>query len=96
MRNNQLEVKNILLTLVFLVCFGLVVFGAIGGTDPVGTTKTLQSMGYNNIATSGRRFLVRSEGEFYSTEFTAVSPTGSKVSGVVTKGFFKPSTVRWD
>lgn len=96
MRNNQLEVKNILFTLGLLFCFGLVILGLLGGTDSVGTTRTLQNMGYTNVVTSGRRFLARSNGEFYSTEFTATSPTGKKVSGVVTQGFFKPSTVRWD
>lgn len=78
-----------------LLIFGFFVLVFYGFDDPEGTTRVLTQMGYTHIKTTGVRPFARGENEYYSTGFTATSPTGQIVTGTVTKGL-RGSTVRWD
>lgn len=78
-----------------LLILGLMALGICGFSDSQGATRVLTQMGYTNITTTGIRPFARGENEFYSTGFTATSPTGQIVTGTVTKGW-RGSTVRWD
>jgi hypothetical protein len=73
------------------------VFGAIiFATDSDGATRTLQQQGYTNIVITGPRPLSKGQDDLYSTGFEATSPSGARVTGVVTRGLFKGSTIRFD
>lgn len=63
--------------------------------DPQSTTEVLYEMGYTNIQTTGYTFFGCGEDDNFHTGFTATSPTGHRVKGVVCGGFLKGSTVRF-
>lgn len=64
-------------------------------TDEESATKVLSEQGYTDVVTSGYSFLGCGRDDVYRTEFSAVSPTGKRVNGVVCGGWFKGSTVRF-
>jgi hypothetical protein len=68
----------------------------MGFTDPAGTEKTLTGQGYSDVEITGWRPFAGSKGDFYSTGFRANSPSGAIVTGAVTKGLMKGSTIRLD
>jgi hypothetical protein len=85
--------KNKFLTLVLL--FG-VLPSAIGCTDEDSTRRILTSQGYTDIKIEGYSFTGCSKDDGVRTEFTARSPIGTYVQGVVCCGLlFKNCTVRW-
>lgn len=89
--------KNIVL--LFVVLLGLLVIVNIvpmACTQEDDTIRILKQNGYSNIVITGWRPFMASKGESFSTGFEAVSPNGSKVSGVVTSGWFKGKTIRLD
>jgi hypothetical protein len=66
-------------------------------TDAEGTTRLLQTEGYTDIEITGYRWGMKSLDDHYCTGFTAKNPSGSIVSGAVTKGIMaKGSTMRFD
>jgi hypothetical protein len=65
-------------------------------TDEKGAKKTLERSGYKPIKVGGYGWFAGSKEDVYRTEFTAIAPNGEIVTGCVTKGFFKGSTVRLD
>jgi len=67
-----------------------------GCTQPEKATKLLEKSGYTDIEITGWRPFMKSEDEMFSTGFKAISPSGSLVSGAVTAGFWKGSTIRFD
>lgn len=76
---------------------GYLVAAACGGfTDPKGATRVLQDQGYTNIEITGWRPFAGSDDDTFHTGFSATSPGGRRVTGVVTSGFFKGNTVRLD
>lgn len=60
-----------------------------------GTITTLQNSGYTNIEITGWKPLSCSDGDTFSTGFTATNPIGKRVSGVVCCGWLKNCTVRY-
>jgi hypothetical protein len=90
--------KNIVLY--FFAILILVIIGLIRLPDKEGAIKTLDSNNYTSIkvypipypkgAFRGGR------DDVYVTGFTAKAPNGKIVTGVVTHGFFKGSTIRLD
>jgi hypothetical protein len=64
--------------------------------DPQGASQTLENAGYSNIKTEGYSWFGCGKGDLYHTEFKATSANGKEVSGVVCKGVFKGSTIRFD
>ncbi len=92
-KRNFLQDAGTLLSILFLLV--LCILGVCGWDDPQGATRVLTQMGYTKIVTTGIRPLARGDNEYYSTGFTATSPTGQIVTGTVTKGL-RGMTVRWD
>ncbi len=84
--------KSLLLTFILL----MIIAGCMNGSDPEGTEKVLREQGYTEIQTQGYRWFAGGRDEHRVTEFTALSPAGYKVTGVVTKSFFRGSTIRLD
>ena len=73
----------------------LMSFGIMGCTSPEPSKKLLSSMGYTNIELTGYVVFGCGEHDVFRTGFTAKSPNGSSVDGVVCSGWFKGSTVRF-
>lgn len=68
----------------------------VGCSKPDETRSILQNQGYTDIQTQGWSMWKCSKDDKFATKFTAKSPNGSNVSGVVCGGFFKGSTIRLD
>jgi hypothetical protein len=68
---------------------------AAGCSDPKTAKKTLENSGYTNIELGGYSFFGCSDGDRFSTKFTATNPNGVTVSGVVCSGWFKGGTIRF-
>ena len=78
----------------FLLLLAYISLGAC--TDNESTTRVLEDNGYTNIELTGWKPLQAGKDDVFSTGFTAKSPNGRIVSGAVTKGVFKGSTIRFD
>lgn len=72
----------------FVSCTGL--------PDPDGAYHVLETNGYSFISITGRRVFGCGEGDVFRTGFTAKSPNGQSVTGVVCKGILKGHTIRFD
>lgn len=64
-------------------------------TDPDQVHSILSSQGYTEITVTGYEYFGCGQGDFYHTGFTAKSPNGTQVSGVVCSGILKGATVRF-
>lgn len=83
--------------LAILVAFIVIMITCLSNcTDKDGAIRILQQQGYTDIVITGGRFFGRSSGDVYCTGFEATSSNGTRVSGVVTKGWVKGSTIRFD
>lgn len=97
MKQVSKEISGIFGVILVLAIFAIILIRPFGiGTDPDGTTKVLSDQGYTNISITGYRYFMAGEHDWYSTGFVATSPNGARVSGAVTGGFLKGSTVRFD
>lgn len=67
-----------------------------GCTDEDGARKAIRGAGYTNISFTGWRPFMASQGDTFSTGFSATGPTGQPVTGAVTGGVFKGNTIRTD
>lgn len=67
-----------------------------GCSRPDHARKVLEDQGYTEIRITGWRPFMAGEKESHSTGFEAISPSGKEVSGAVTGGLFKGSTIRFD
>lgn len=65
-------------------------------TQPENATRVLRQSGYKNIRITGWRPFAKSEKDVFSTGFEATSPSGEPVTGAVTSGWLKGSTIRLD
>ncbi len=66
-------------------------------TDAPDAKRTLENQGYTNVKAGGyAAFSCDSESDLYATNFEAISPSGTPVTGAVCKGVFKGSTIRFD
>ena len=65
-------------------------------TAPNETERVLEANGYTNIRIEGYSFFGCGEEDDFSTKFSATSPFGQPVTGVVCSGFLKGSTIRFD
>ena len=76
----------------------MTVIGPVACTDNASTRNLLQDQGYTNVQTTGYALGGCGKGDQYHTTFTATSPSGTGVSGIVCGGFrrgSKGSTVRF-
>ena len=67
-----------------------------GCTRPDDATRVLAAAGYKDIEITGWRPFAKSEKDVFSTGFRAKSPGGEIVTGAVTSGWLKGSTIRLD
>ena len=74
--------------------FLAVLFMAVSCTDVNSSTKCLKQNNYKPLKVGGYAFFGGSRDDWYATKFIAIAPNGDTVSGVVTKGVFKGSTIR--
>lgn len=82
--------------IVGIICLGLC-FSLPGGcTKPKDATRVLEQQGYSDIQITGWRPFMADKNDVFSTGFKAKSPNGSEVTGAVTRGIFKGSTIRLD
>ena len=81
--------------IIFSLILAYIIF-AVTATDEAGTIRVLTEAGYTTIETQGKNYLSCSTGDVYATNFTAISPSGHQVTGVVCSGFFKGNTIRLD
>ncbi len=65
-----------------------------GCSDRKTATRVLTNNGYTDIRIEGYRLFACSEDDTFSTGFTASSPAGMTVRGVVCSGLFKGATIR--
>ena len=78
-----------------LLCFVILIANG-GAIDPDNTRRVLSGQGYTEIEITGWRPWMKSESDTFSTGFRAKSPSGHIVTGAVTSGYFKGSTIRLD
>lgn len=79
-----------------ILYIGLLALGLSACSDAPTAERILRNQGYTNIKTTGYAwFGCDSKSDNYSTGFTATSPNGTKVEGVVCSGFFKGGTIRF-
>lgn len=76
----------------------LLTLAALAGcTEPERATQVLAAQGYSEIQITGYDAFACSKDDTYHTGFTAKSPVGVRVKGVVCAGLmFKGSTIRFD
>ena len=92
-RLNSVDFGYFLLISLVLVLF---LFSSIGVSDPDGAKHVLKSNGYSSVSITGWKFFGCGDDDFFHTRFSAISPNGQRVTGVVCKGFFKANTIRFD
>ena len=75
----------------------LIAVGVDGGcTAPDRTYETLDKAGYKHIEVGGHSWFECGEDDTFATEFTAVNPSGRRVSGTVCCGLVaKGCTIRF-
>lgn len=73
----------------------LIMMAATGCTDADGARAALTKAGFTNIEAGGYDWFACSDNDVFSTKFTATNPQGVRVEGVVCRGWFKDSTIRF-
>lgn len=81
---------------VALVVLVLALASGIGMTDADDATRVLGDSGFRSIKITGYKFFGCGDSDFFHTGFSAISPSGRRVTGVVCKGIIKKNTVRID
>lgn len=76
-----------------LIVFALLISGCSSHNDAV---KSLEAAGYTNIKTHGYSFFGCSEGNDFSTKFTAKNQNGKTINGAVCSGWFKGGVIRYE
>ena len=67
-----------------------------GCTNKTEATRILKENGYRAVIVTGWDPMMGDKGDFYSTGFQAISPSGCLVRGAVTSGlWFKGATIRF-
>lgn len=95
MTKNQLMSGMIGIQVCVLLIFVIMV--SLGGcTDKDKSTSILESQGYTQIQAGGYSLFGCGEADVWRTKFTAKSPNGTIVDGVVCEGIFKGATVRFN
>jgi hypothetical protein len=83
----------VFVTVIFLAVFLVTSMG--GCSDPEGARRILESQGHTQVETLGYSYFSCGESDVYATQFRALSPTGTPVSGTVCQGLWKDYTIRW-
>ena len=80
----------------FLLIILMIIIALTSCTDNSGAKKTLERNNYKVLHVGGYAFFNGSEDETFKTKFVAVAPNGDTVTGAVTRGLLKGSTIRLD
>ena len=91
----KLGKKVFTITTAILLAIGLMAL-MTGCTQPDKATRILQQSGYKNIVITGWRPWMAGKDDTFSTGFRATAPSGQTVTGAVTGGWLKGSTIRLD
>lgn len=90
------RVKNVLVVVAAWGGTALACLWLSGCTDQRTARRVLEQQGYTDIRVGGFDPFACSDDDTYSTKFTATTPYGARVSGVVCSSqFFKGATVRF-
>ena len=89
-----MTILTVLVIITMLVVVGTAL--ANGCTDETTAKRVLEAQGYTQIEFTGYRPFMSGEGDVYSTGFRAKGVNGQTVTGAVTNGPFKGSTIRFD
>jgi hypothetical protein len=77
------------------ILFGAALLATVGCSRPEKAVQILRAHGYTQIQTHGVAWTGGcSKGDHFSTKFTALTPVGQPVSGVVCEGLLKGATIR--
>jgi hypothetical protein len=81
---------------ILIICV-IALLSGWGMTDADVAKRILQESGYSSIAITGYRWFTCDKNDYFHTGFSAVGPSGRRVTGTVCKGMvFKSSTIRLD
>lgn len=84
-------------TLIVTILVVFLLLGACGLFQQQDRAKrVLEDQGYTDVEITGWRPFMADRNDTFSTGFKAISPSGAKVTGAVTGGFLKGSTIRLD
>lgn len=89
-----MNTKAILIGL--LLILAMIAFALTSCTDEQGARKVLERNNYKPLKVGGYAPFGGGEEDIYKTSFVAIAPNGDTVTGCVTKGAFKGSTIRLD
>ena len=78
------------------ILFLSVMLCVTGCTNSTKTKQIVENAGYTNVVMDGFSLFGCSEDDFFRDKFTAKSPNGNIVNGVVCGGFLKGYTIRLD
>lgn len=78
--------KKILIVLLFVIA---------GCTAPDSAREILENQGYTNVKAGGYSFFGCGSNDLWHTKFTATSPAGKEINGIVCEGVFKGATIRF-
>lgn len=79
----------------YLICAAAMTLALAGCRDPKGAADVLTAQGYTDVRAGGYAMIGCGDDDDVATTFTATGPSGTRVKGVVCRGFlFKGSTVR--
>ena len=82
--------------IIVIIALAFQLYSIFFGYDGETAERILKSNGYTEIST-GDHSMFSCPDDFYATKFTAKSPNGTKVKGVVCSGLlFKDNTIRFD
>jgi len=77
---------------------GVLLVGAVlmtvGCSRPQSARRVLDLNGFTQVQTHGYIMYGCGQGDTFATKFTALSPTGVPVTGVVCEGLLKGATIR--
>lgn len=94
---NMKKSQHVFMSLLVIAAIGAaVIFTPIGCTQPDDARRVLESAGYKNVEITGWRPMMAADDEQYSTGFSAIGPSGQRVTGAVTARAFGGSTIRID
>jgi len=83
-----MKIKSIFLASMILLAYGC--------SDKVGAKEDLEGMGYIGVITHGFSFFGCDFKDYIRTKFTAKSPSGRRITGVVCRGNHAITTVMFD
>lgn len=88
------DYSKLILWATFLALFCLL--GPVCCTQKDKTVQLLEQQGYKEVKITGWRPFMAADSDSFSTGFEAKAPNGQKVTGAVTGGLMKGSTIRFD